>query len=125
MKLKTFLVTTAIISCGCGITALLAPALVMSLFGVGSNPLISMLARFSGLSSVALGIVPWVTRNMDLSQAQKTIIPAMLVCNVIGIIITVLGSFSGAIRQGWLSIGTYTVFSIGYTWFLFVKPQEV
>jgi len=62
---------------------------------------------------------------MDLSQAQKTIIPAMLACNVIGIIITVLGSLSGAIRQGWLSTGLYTVFSIGYTWFLFVKPQKV
>jgi len=125
MKLRTFLITAAIISSGCGITALLAPALVMSLFGVGSDPLISMLARFSGLSSVALGIVPWVMRNMDLSQAKKTIIPAMLICNVIGIIITVLGSLSGAIKQGWLSIGVYTVFSIGYTWFLFVKPKKV
>ena len=125
MKLRTFLITAAFISCGCGITALLAPALVMSLFGVGSDPLISMLARFSGLSSVALGIVPWVTRNMDLPQAKKTIIPAMLICNVIGIIITVLGSLSGAIKQGWLSIGVYTVFSIGYAWFLFVKPRNV
>ena len=123
MKLKTFLVTAAIISCGCGITALLAPELVMSLFGVGTDPLISMLARFSGLSSVALGIVPWVTRNMDLSQAQKTIIPAMLICNVIGIIITVLGSLSGAIRQGWLSTSLYFIFAAGYAWFLFKKTK--
>ena len=125
MKLKTFLIAAAIISCMSGILALLAPALVMSLFGVGagSDPLISMLTRFSGLSSVALGIVPWVTRNMALSQAQKTIIPAMLICHVIGIIITVLGSLSGAIKQGWLSTGLYFIFAAGYAWFLFKKTK--
>jgi asparagine N-glycosylation enzyme membrane subunit Stt3 len=125
MKLKTFLITVAIMSCGCGITSLLVPAQVMSLFGVESNPAISLLAQFSGLGSVALGLVPWFTRNMELSKAKETIIPAMLICNVIGIIISVLGTLSGAIKIGWLSSGLYTVFAVGYAWFLFSKSRRI
>jgi hypothetical protein len=125
MKLKTFLIVNAIVSCTFGIMALLAPAQVMSLFGVESNPAISMLAQFSGLSSVTLGLVPWFTRKMELSQAQKTIIPAMLICHVIGGIISVLGSLSGAIEMGWLSSGLYFVFAVGYAWFLFSKSQKI
>lgn len=79
MKLRTFLIAIAIVSCACGITALLLPAQVMRLFGVESNQAISILAQFSGLSSVALGLVPWFSRNMELSLAQKTVIPAMLI----------------------------------------------
>ena len=125
MKLKTFLIVNAIVSCTLGIMALLAPAKVMSLFGVESNPPISMLAQFSGLSSVTLGLVPWFLRKMELSQAQKTIIPAMLICNVIGIIISVLGALSGAIKLGWLTSGLYFVFAVGYAWFLFQKSQKI
>ena len=125
MKLKTFLIVNAIVSCSLGVIALLVPAQVMNLFGVESNPAISMLAQFSGLSSVALGLVPWFTRKMGLSQAQKTIIPAMLICNVIGLFITVLGSLSGTIKMGWLSSGLYFVFGVGYAWFLFSKSQEI
>ena len=125
MKLKTFLIANAIVSCASGVMSLLAPVQVMSLFGVESNPAISMLAQFSGLGSVALGLVPWFARKMELSQAQKTIIPAMLICNVIGLFITVLGSLSGAIKMGWLISGLYFVFAVGYAWFLFSKSQKI
>jgi len=125
MKLKTFLIVNAIVSCSFGVMALLAPAQVMSLFGVESNPAISMLAQFSGLSSVSLGLVPWFSRKMELSQAQKTIIPAMLICNVIGVIISVLGSLSGAINLGWITAGLYLIFAISYVWFLFSKSQKI
>jgi len=111
-------------SCGCGITSLLAPAKVMSLFGVESNPAISLLAQFSGLGSIALGTVPWFSRKMELSLAQQTIIPAMLICNVIGILISVLGTLSGAIKMGWLNLGLYTIFAIGYALFLFTKAEK-
>jgi len=124
MKLKTFLIINAIVSCSFGVMALLAPAQVMGFFGVESNPAISMLARFSGLSSFTLGLVPWFTRNMELSHAQKTIIPAMLICHIVGGIISVSGSLSGAIKMGWLSSGLYFVFAIGYTWFLVSKSQK-
>jgi hypothetical protein len=124
MKLRTFLTANAIVSCACGITALLFPAQVMSLYGVESNPAIILLAQYSGLGSVALGVVPWFSRNMELSQAQTAVIPAMLICNMIGIIISVLGALSGTIQLGWATAGLYIIFSVGYAWFLFTKSQK-
>jgi len=125
MKLKTFLIVNAFVSCLFGIVALLAPAQALSLFGVESNPVISMLARFTGLGSVALGLVPWFTRNMELSQAKKTIIPAMLICALIGIFISVSGLLSDGIKMGWPPAGLYLVLAVGYAWFLFSKSKEI
>lgn len=124
MKLKTFLIINAILYSAFGTMSLLFPAQVMSFYGVEPNTAISLLARYSALGSVALGLVPWFSRNMELSQAQKTIIPAMLICNVIGIIVSVSGSLSGTINGGWSLTASYLVFVIGYAWFLFTKSQK-
>lgn len=124
MKLKKFLIINATVSCSFGVMSLLVPAQVMRIFGVESNPAILMLAQYSGLGSIALGLVPWFTREMELSQAQKTIVPAMLICNAIGVIISILGSLSGAIKLGWPTAGLYLIFGIGYAWFLFYKIQK-
>ena len=121
MKLKTFLIVNAIVGCSLGVMSLLFPAQVMSMYGVEPNQAISLLAQYSGLGSVATGIVPWFSRNLELSQAQKTVIPAMLVTSVIGTIISVLGTLSGTIKAGWLTSGLYFVFALSYTWFLFSK----
>ena len=125
MKLKTFFIVNAIVSCTCGIMSLLIPAQVMSLYGVEPNPAISLLAQYSGLGSVALGLVPWFSRNIELLQAQTSVIPALLICNGFGIIISVLGSLSDAIKLGWLVTSLYSVFAIGYAWFLFSKSQRI
>lgn len=125
MRLKTFLIVNAIVSCLFGIVALLAPVQALSLFGVVSNPVISMLARFTGLGSVALGLVPWFTRNMKLSQAKKTIIPAMLICAVIGIFISVSGLLSDGMNMGWPPAVMYLVYAVVYAWFLFSKSQKI
>lgn len=125
MKLKTFLIVNAIVSCSFGAMSLLFPGQVMSLYGAEPNAVISMLAQYSGLGSVALGLVPWFARNMELSLAQKTVIPAMLICNVIGVLITVLGSLSGALKMGWPTAGLYFVFAMGYAWFLFSKSLKI
>lgn len=125
MKLKTFLIVNAIVSCSFGAMSLLFPEQVMSLYGAEPDEAISMLAQYSGLGSVALGLVPWFARNMELSQAQKTVIPAMLICNVIGLLITVLGSISGVLKMGWPTSGLYFVFAVGYAWFLFSKSQKI
>ena len=125
MKLKTFLTVNAIVSCSFRAMSLLFPAQVMSLYGAEPDAAISMLAQYSGLGSVALGLVPWFARNMELSEAQKTIIPALLICNLIGVIITVLGSLSGALKMGWPTVGLYCVFAVGYAWFLFSKSQKI
>jgi hypothetical protein len=121
MNLRNILTANAIVSCGFGIISLLTPAQVMRLYGVEPNPAISQLAQYSGLGSFALVIVPWSSRNMKLSQAQKTIIPAVLIYNVIGIFISVLGALSGTIHLGWVIAGLYIIFSVCYAWFLFIN----
>jgi hypothetical protein len=124
MKLKTFLITAAVVSCASGFISLLIPAQVMSLYGVEPNPAISLLAQYSGLGSFALGLVSWFSRNMELSLAKKTIIPALLISNIIGMIISAMGALSGAIKSGRETAVLYFIFAVGYAWFLFKKSQK-
>lgn len=46
------------------------PVQVLSLFGIESYLVISMFAQFTGPGSVALGIIPWFTRKMELSDDE-------------------------------------------------------
>jgi hypothetical protein len=123
MKLKTFLIASAICSFGFGIPSLLIPSQVMNSYGVELNPAILLLAQYSALGTISMGLISWFSRNMELSLAQKTIIPALLICNIIGIIISAIGALSGAIKFGWITAGLYLIFAVGYAWFRFNKTK--
>ena len=123
MKLKTFLIINAILSCALGLSSLLMPKQVMILYGFQVNPAIILLAQYSALGSIVLGLVPWFSRNIELAQARKTIIPVLLISNVIGVIITVLSVVSGTMKLGILTALLYSVFAAGYAWFQFFKTK--
>ena len=123
MKLKAFLIAGAICSLGFGIPSLLIPSQVMSSYGVELNPAILLLARYSALGTVSMGLLSWFSRNMELLLAKKTIIPVLLISNIIGIIISAMGALAGTIKSGWLTAGLYLIFAVGYAWFLFKKTN--
>ena len=123
MKLKTFFVINAIFSCFFGLSSIFFPSKVMILYEIGVTPAVSLLAQYSGLGSIVLGMVPWFSRNMDLDLARKTIIPALLISNLIGVIISVLSFVSGTMKLGLLTAGLYFIFAVGYFFFQFSKTK--
>ena len=121
MKLKNLLVLNAIVLGGSGISAVLMPSNVISLYGVELNSAVIMMAQYAGLGSIAIGLVAWFSRDVEDLKAQRAIILAFLITYVIAIIISVQGTISGVMKIGWPVIVLYLLLAFGYSYFQFRK----
>ena len=123
MKLKTFFVLNAVILGASALTCLLFPDKVLALYGVESNPASSFMGLYGALGSIAIVTVTWFARNVEDQKAQRAVILALLITNVIGVIISVSGIISGVMTKGWPVVGIYLFFTLGYAYFLFFKMR--
>jgi hypothetical protein len=119
MKLKTLLIINTVVIGGSGIIAVLKPAIVCSLYGVDINPEVLMMSQYAGLGSIAVALVAWFITRIKDSRALRGILLALLITYTVGAIISFQNTISGVITFGWPVIILYSVFAIGYAYFLF------
>jgi hypothetical protein len=124
MKLRTVLILNAVVLGLSGLSALLIPEKVMSMYGVDANSAVLLMSQYAGLGSIGIGLVAWFSRNIDFSQAHRSLIPALLITHIIGTIISILGTLSGIMKIGWPVVGVYFIFSLGYFYFQFLKTKS-
>jgi hypothetical protein len=124
MKLKTLLILNTIVSGLSGLSALLIPTKVLTMYGMDANSAVLLMAQYSGLGSIAIALVAWFSRNIDFAQAHKTLIPALLITHLTGIVISIQGTISGIMKAGWPVVGIYFIFSLGYFYFLILKARS-
>jgi hypothetical protein len=123
VRLKHLLVVNVIVSGSNGIIAVSMPALVLSLYGVTPDPTVILMSRYAGLGSLAIALVALFARNVEDVLAQRAIIRAFLLTNIIGVIISVQGAVSGVLAGGWPLVGVYLVLASLYAFFQFTGPN--
>jgi len=124
MKLSNLLVINALIALIYGISYQLAPTAVLSLYGVTQGPGATLLARLFGAALIGIGLLTWFSRNVKDTGAQRAIILSMLVYDVIGVIVCVQGTVSGAMSAvGWTGVAVFLFLALGYAYFQFMKPS--
>ena len=124
MKLKTLLVLNAVVGAGSALTAILFGEKVLSMYGVDSNPAALLMGQYSALGTIAMVLVAWFARNVEDRKAQRAIILAFLITNIIGVIISISGIISGVMKYGWPVVGIYLLFALGYAYFQFFKRGD-
>jgi hypothetical protein len=124
MKLKTLLVINAVIGICSALTAILFGEKVLSMYGVDSNPAASLMGQYAALGTIAMALVAWFARNVEDRKAQRAIILAFLITNIIGVIISISGIISGVMKHGWPVVGIYLLFTLGYSYFQFFKRGD-
>jgi ABC-type spermidine/putrescine transport system permease subunit II len=124
MKLRNLFVINAIVALVYGISFVLAPVIVLSLYGVTQGPSEALMGQYFGLSLIAIGLLTWFARSVTDSDAQRAIILALLISDIIGVIVSVLGTVSGVMNAvGWSAVGIYLLLALGYAYFQFMKPS--
>jgi NAD/NADP transhydrogenase beta subunit len=124
MKLSNLLVINAIVALVYGISFVLVPATVLSLYGMTQGPSAALAGQFFGVALIAIGLLTWFTRNITDSDTQRAFILALLISDVIGVIVAVLGTVSGVMSAvGWSAVGIYLLLSLGFAYFQFMKPS--
>ena len=124
MKLKNLLVINAVIGICSALTAILFGEKVLSMYGVDSNPAASLMGQYAALGTIAMVLVAWFARNVEDRKAQRAIILAFLITNIIGVIISISGIISGVMKHGWPVVGIYLLFTLGYSYFQFFKRGD-
>jgi hypothetical protein len=124
MKLKTILVLNAMVGACSGLTAILLGEKVLSMYGVDSNPSAVLMGQYSALGTLAMASVAWFARNIEDMKAQRAIILSFLITSVLGVIISLSGIISGVMKKGWITVGIYLIFAIGYGYFQFFKRGD-
>ena len=124
MKLSNLLVVNTIVCLVYGIILVLTPATMLSLHGITQGPGEKLMAQYFGSALIAIGLLTWFARNVADSEAQRAIILALLISDVIGVIVSVLGTVSGVMNAvGWSAVGIYLLLALGYAYFQFMKPS--
>jgi hypothetical protein len=132
MKLRYVFVLNAIVSLIFAVGFLLAPKTMLSLFhlSVGStvsfNASINFMTQLLGAALIAHGLLSWFAGGMTEANARRSVATSLFVFQVIGFALSLLGMLSKIMSvTGWVLVGLFLLFALGYAYFLFVKQSEI
>jgi len=124
MKLSYWMAAKAVVEVVFGIGFVLMPTTLGGLYGMNLTPSGVLMAQLFGTAFIFGSIVLWFARNASRSDAAlQAIVLAVVISNTIGFIVTLLATLSGVWNVlGWLPVGLYLVFGLGFAYFQFIKP---
>lgn len=125
MRFKTLMVIKAVVSLVFGIAFLFTPRALFSIFGVTLDAGSSFPAKEYGAALFGNLVLTWFARNASDSDARLAIIRGLFVYDAIGLFITLLALFAGALNNlAWFVVVIYLFFTLGFGYFLTAKPEK-
>lgn len=124
MKLSSLFILNAVVALSFGIGFVLIPGPMWTLYGQTPGPALNLAGQFFGVELIAVGLLCWLARNVSDTAAQQAITLSLLVADVIGLIVSLIGVFGGVFNaMGWSAVVIYLGLSLGYAYFRFIKPS--
>ncbi|MHA2092736.1 MAG: hypothetical protein ACW98K_17970 [Candidatus Kariarchaeaceae archaeon] len=122
MKLSHVFIFNTIAALGYSIGLLVVPSTVMTLHGVSLDQSAQLMARYFGVALLGIGLITWLGRNADASQARDAITLGLPVSYIAGFVLSLYSTISGQMNAlGWLPVVVYLLLIIGYGYFRFSK----
>jgi len=122
MKLSYVIIFNTIVALAYGIGAVAIPSTMLEWHGMSQGPTEVLLGRFFGVSLIGIGLVTWLARNVADAQAIDAITLGLLISDVIGLVVSLLGVLGGVMNAlGWGAVAIYLLLTLGYGYFRFFK----
>lgn len=121
MKFKTLLTINSVLAVVAGIACVLAPAQLLSNYGVSLIPMGLVIYQFWGATLTGLGMLTWFAGNIKESELQKTFALSLFITNGISCVMAIRGQYAGANAFGWSTVALYFLLALGFGYFLFIK----
>ncbi len=124
MKLSNLLLLNAVIALVFGIGFLLIPGSVLAMYGATPGPQINLTGQFFAVELIHVGVLASLIRSVSDGLAQRAIIVAGLVANLVGLVVALIGTLTGVVNSfGWSAVVIYVVLALGYAYFQFMSPR--
>ena len=125
MKLSVLLIINAVVLLVYAVGALFVPATMLMMYGITSGVGEQLMIRYFGASMLALGLLSWLVRNSHDASVRRAIIPAFLVFDVAGVVVSLLGTLSKVMSLlGWQAFAIFLLLLLGFGYFQFAKPNS-
>lgn len=126
MKLKNLLVLNSILALVLGLCLVFLPATGLKLFGMLPAADINLMAQFLGVELITVGLLCWFARTIPNAATQKAMVQAIAIASLLGLVVSLAGTLSGVMNFfGWIGgVGVFLILSVGYSYFLFKKPEK-
>jgi hypothetical protein len=123
MKLRNLFILNAVLGLAFGVGFVLIPGVMLDLYGMAQSPSASLAGQLFGVELIAVGLLCWFVRDVSDAAAQRALMPGLLIADVAGLIVVLIGTLSGVMNAvGWSGVAIYAVLSAGYAYFRLVKP---
>lgn len=122
MKLGNLLMAGAVVTLVFGLSLVLVPGGLLSLYGITVNDAGILIARLFGAAFLGFTVLNWSARKAADSEILRGIVLANLIMDAVGFIVTLLGQLAGlANALGWSSVALYLLFGLGFAYFQFMR----
>ena len=123
MKLSAFLAVVAVVAVAFGLAFVVAPEPLLATYGISLPPAGLFVGRLFGAALIALGLVAAFSRNVTDGLARNAILRGYFVGELIGFVCVLWGQIQGVTNMlGWSTVAIYFLFTLGFGYFLFMKP---
>lgn len=125
MKLSTFFTLRGIVALAYALTLLVIPGLLLSLYGVTPDPGINLMSRFLAVELIFAGVMCLNARKFTDPAVVRSTLTSLLMAEAVGVVVALYGTLSSVFNPlGWSIFLIYGLFSLGYVYFLFIRPNN-
>ena len=118
MTRAAFMLLHAILALAFGIGFVLAPASVLALYGVATDPAGTFMARLWGAAAIQVGLAAWLARKDMDTPARRAVQLGNAGGLAVGFLIALLSQLGGLFNAlGWLTVLLFLLLCIGYSYF--------
>jgi len=119
MKLKAFLIVTAVSGVLFGAGFFLFPAQIPAMHGVTADEGMKHMAQNFGGALLGIAVMSWAARNSSDSIARRSIVLGLFVLWVLGSISTTLFQLTGIPNNnGWFTVAFHVPLAVVFGYFL-------
>ncbi len=123
MKFKSLLTIFSVVAFVAGLACVLAPAQMLSSYGVSLIPIGYIVYQFWGSTLVGLGMLSWFARNIEEPALQKKFAVSLLITTALGTVMAIRGQYAGANDFGWSNVALYSLLTLGFGSLFLVKAR--
>lgn len=123
MKFKSLLTIFSVVTFVAGLACVLAPAPMLSSYGVSLIPIGYVVYQFWGSTLMGLGMLSWFARNIEEPALQRKFAFAFLITTALGMVMAIRGQYAGANDFGWSNVALYSLLTLGFGSLFLVKAR--
>ena len=123
MRLSLFMAIAAVAALVFGLGFLLVPSFTLSLYGITLDPSDQWVARYLGSAFLGIAAITWLGRQATSGPGLRAILVGDFVISTTGLVVAVFDRLYGPGNMlVWATVVIYLLLSLGFGYFVFMKP---